>query len=274
LNEAITSAAETPLDWLIERLRSATIDYDPFAHYYLENVFPDDFYREMIDRLPGSGIYQNLFEVTTLKLDHFRYRDQRDLNQGWTDLLPADLKAFWDRFNAWFLGEKLARAVLRSFAEPLRARIGTEDRWPEVSVEAQFIRHKAGYFLGPHSDLHTKLVVLLLYLAPDWEGAHLGTSLFRPKDPTFSCPNSTHYPFEDFVKVKTAPYRPNSVLAFVRSDVSFHGVEPLSADDVTRSPRDLIQYVIYDKSARDIQLEERRALSGNAAGEVAAEEAK
>ena len=28
--------------------------------------------------------------------------------------------------------------------------------------------------------------------------------------------------------MKTAPYKPNSLLAFVRSDLSFHGVEPLS----------------------------------------------
>ena len=53
-----------------------------------------------------------------------------------------------------------------------------------------------------------------------------------PKDPGFTCPNSIHYPFEDFVKVETAPYKPNSLLAFLRSDVSFHGVEPLSEQDV------------------------------------------
>jgi hypothetical protein len=121
-------------------------------------------------------------------------------------------------------------------------------------VESQLIRHRAGYFLGPHSDLHTKLVVLLLYLAPAESAAHLGTSLYRPKVPGFTCPNSIHYPFEDFVKVKTAPYKPNSLLAFVRSDVSFHGVEPLSEQDVAACSRDLIQYVIYDRRAREAQL--------------------
>jgi hypothetical protein len=99
---------------------------------------------------------------------------------------------------------------------------------------------------------------LLIYLAPDDRAAHLGTSLFRPKDPNFTCPNSTHYPFEDFVKVKTAPYKPNSMLAFFRSDVSFHGLEPLSNSDLQATPRDLIQYVLYDKAAREQQLHERR----------------
>jgi hypothetical protein len=148
--------------------------------------------------------------------------------------------------------------VLESFAEPLRARLGEATSWPAVSVESQLIRHRSGYFLGPHSDLHTKLAVLLLYLAPDESAGHLGTSLYRPKDASFSCPNSTHYPFEDFVRVKTAPYKPNSLLAFLRSDISFHGVEPLSEQDVTTCGRDLIQYVIYDKAAREEQLRARQ----------------
>src|SRR5919198_619398 len=91
-----------------------------------------------------------------------------------------------------------AGAVLASFAVSLRARFGEEESWPAVSVESQLIRHRAGYFLGPHSDLYTKLVVLLIYLAPDESGGHLGTSLYRPKSPGFASRDSTHYPFEDF----------------------------------------------------------------------------
>jgi hypothetical protein len=249
--------AETPLSYAVNRLRAAEVVTDPYPHYYLENFFPPAYYRELLSHLPATSVYQNLFEVTTLKLDHFRHRDQRDLTEGWTSALPDELRDFWDRFDEWFLSPELAQAVLESFAEPLRARFGGRS-WPAVSVESQLIRHRAGYFLGPHSDLHTKLVVLLLYLAEDDSAGHLGTSLYRPKDSGFSCPNSTHYPFEDFVRVKTAPYRPNSVLAFLRSDVSFHGVEPLSEQDVTACGRDLIQYVIYDKQAREEQLRARR----------------
>ncbi len=248
----------TPLSHVVRRLRTAQVVTEPYPHYYLENVFPADYYRALLDHLPASEVYQNLFEVTDLKLDHFRHRDQRDLNEGWTRALPDDLRNFWDSFDEWFLGSDFAQAVLESFAEPMRERFGHRAVWPTVAVESQLIRHRAGYFLGPHSDLHTKLVVLLIYLAQDDSALHLGTSLYRPKDPSFSCPNSTHYSFEDFVKVETAPYKPNSMLAFVRSDISFHGVEPLSEQDVTTRGRDLIQYVIYDKEARDEQISQRR----------------
>lgn len=253
-----SSLSATPFSHVVERLRTAEIISEPYPHYYLEQVFPEDFYQTLLSHLPTSAVYQNLFEVTTLKLDHFRHRDQRDLNQGWTEGLPDELRNFWDDFDAWFLGDELAQAVLKTFAQPLSARFGEAASLPKVSVESQLIRHRAGYFLEPHSDLHTKLVVLLLYLAPDESAAHLGTSLYRPKDSNFSCPDSAHYPFEDFIKMKTAPYKPNSLLAFLRSDISFHGVEPLSEQDVTSCDRDLIQYVIYDKEAREQQLQARR----------------
>ena len=249
----------TPLSHFIERLRCANVEADPFPHYYIEGVFPDDYYQELLRHLPGSNVYENLYEVTTLKLDHFRHRIQRDLTDGWTNALPAELQPFWNSFNEWFLSPELAQAVVESFAEPLRPRIGNKTEWPEVSVEAQFIRHRAGYFLGPHSDLYTKLVVLLLYLAPDDGAQTLGTSLYRPKVEGFSCPDSKHYPFEDFIRVKTAPYKPNSLLGFVRSDISFHGLDPLTEQDVANEGRDVIQYVVHDKAVREAQLRAKRS---------------
>jgi len=295
----MTSKAESPtspLAHMIARLNAAEIIRDPYPHFYLRNVFPQAYYRAMLRNMPGGSVYQNLYEVTDLKLDHFKHRDQRDMSEGWTELLPVEIRPFWEDFTRWFMGPELARALLDTFAEPLRQQFGGTPL-PDTSVEAHFIRHRAGYFLGPHSDLFSKLVVLLIYLPPDESSAHLGTSLYRPKDPAFSCPNSTHYPFEDFVRVKTVPYLPNSMLAFQRSDRSFHGVEPLTDKDapgtagilpapvsdppasaspaggpgsasparrgilpapVSAGGRDLIQYVLYDKPVREQQLKARR----------------
>jgi hypothetical protein len=261
------STPKSPLIHLIERLRGAEVALEPYPHFYLEYVFPEDYYQTLLGHLPGGTLYQNLYEVTDLKLDHFRHRDQRDMTPGWTETMPAEIKTFWDRFSGWFLGPELAMAALRSFTGPLQERFGDEARWPAVSVEAQLIRHREGYFLGPHSDLWSKIVVLLFYLAPDERAAHLGTSIYRPKDPNFSCPKSAHYPFEDFIKVMTAPYRPNSLLAFLRSDRSFHGVEPLSSQDAALCDRDLIQYVVYDKQAREGQVRARHLPSASGGSE-------
>ncbi|HEU4795062.1 MAG TPA: hypothetical protein VFT02_05480, partial [Pyrinomonadaceae bacterium] len=66
--------------------------------------------------------------------------------------------------------------------------------------------------------------------------------------------------------VKTAPYKPNSLLAFVRSDISFHGLEPLTEHDVATEGRDLIQYVVHDRAAREAQLQAKRASAAERAG--------
>lgn len=255
------------LSHLIGRLRAAEVVPEPYPHFCLEGVFPDDYYQRILRHLPASTHYQNLYAVTDLKLDHFRHRDQRDMSPGWTEAMDAETKEFWDSFSGWFLGPELAESVLRSFGGPLRERFGDEPGWPPVSVEAQLIRHREGYFLGPHSDLWSKIVVVLFYLAHDDGAPHLGTSIYRPRDPEFSCPKSLHHPFEDFIKVETAPYRPNSLLAFLRSDRSFHGVEPLSTEDAATCDRDLIQYVLYDRQAREGQLRARRLASTSGAPE-------
>jgi hypothetical protein len=256
----------SPLRHFIDRLKTAEIIPDPYPHFCLDRVFPEEFYQSLLRQLPDKSAYQNLFKITTLKLDHFRFRDQRDLADDWTASLPDELRRFWDGFNTWFLGPELARAVFDSFADPMRTRFAERSEWPAVSVEAQLIRHQEGFFLGPHTDLSTKLVVLLIYLPPDDSHPHVGTSLYRPKKSGFTCPDSNHYPFDEFVNVKTAPYQRNSLLAFERSDRSFHGVEPFGGRDLATCNRDLIQYVLYDRSARQAQLEARRlaAMHGGA----------
>ena len=125
----------SPLQHFIDRLKTAAMISDPYPHYCLDRVFPEAFYRSLLRHLPDASAYQNLFQITTLKLDHFRFRDQRDLADGWTASLPDELRRFWEEFNAWFLGPELARAVLDSFAGPMRARFGESTEWPAVSVE-------------------------------------------------------------------------------------------------------------------------------------------
>lgn len=249
---------ERILAHVLERLSSAKVISAPYPHYCLDGFLPDDYYQSLLQQLPGDSSYRNLFETSSLKLENLRFREQRDLQDNWTLDLPDEKKIFWEQFNSWLYSPVLAEAVLESFSDIMQARFGTRAMWPEVSVEVQLIRHKAGYFLQPHSDLHTKLIVILIYLAPDASTEHLGTSLYRPRDPEFSCAQSLHHAYEDFIKVKTAPFQPNSILAFERSDRSFHGVEPTDEKDFQNSHRDLIQYVIYDKTRREAQLEERR----------------
>src|ERR1044072_3123398 len=102
----------SPFEHFCGSLAKARVELDPFPTFYLENIFPDDYYQDLLRHLPSTDVYDNLYEVTDLKLDHFRHRNQRDMDAGWIERLPEDLQPFWTFFNDWFLGPDLARAVL------------------------------------------------------------------------------------------------------------------------------------------------------------------
>jgi hypothetical protein len=88
---------------------------------------------------------------------------------------------------------------------------------------------------------------LLFYLPKDESQSHLGTSIYLPKDPKFTCEGGPHYSFENFTRVVTMPFKPNALFAFVKTNNSFHGVEPVLDPDTKR------WLLLYDVYARQVQ---------------------
>ena len=108
----------------------------------------------------------------------------------------------------------------------------------------QLVYDKKHYSLGPHTDHPSKVLSLLIYLPKDRSQISTGTSLYMPKDPELldkELPHK-HYPREDFLKVITMPYVPNSAFCFIKTNNSFHGVEAL---DMENTARWSIQYNLH-----------------------------
>ena len=64
-----SNSPTAPLAHMVSRFSTAEVLLYPYPHFYLENVFPDDYYHSMLHYLPDSSVYQNLWVVTDLKLD-------------------------------------------------------------------------------------------------------------------------------------------------------------------------------------------------------------
>jgi hypothetical protein len=46
---------------IMNKLSQATVHSTPYPHFYIENIFPDSFYQEMIANLPNtSSVSSNL----------------------------------------------------------------------------------------------------------------------------------------------------------------------------------------------------------------------
>ena len=134
----------------------------------------------------------------------------------------------------WLTGDGFVATLLARFKDPwLRERFGALDL-QRVSREVKLLRDRRGYALGPHTDGPNRIASIMFYLPADESRAGLGTTFYRPKDPSFRCPGGPHHRFEDFELVRSVPYVPNAMVCFLKTDWSFHGVEPVEAAGTRR----------------------------------------
>ena len=212
----------------------------PFEHMLVRDVFPADYYRAMREHLPDRealstlqslGRVQGKYSQTRLVLpflpDHLAKLDERR-------------RAFWLDVARWMLGSAFADLVLSRFPDVVGAR--EELRGASLNTEAMLVQDYTTYSLGPHTDGKRKVISVLFYLPADDSRPHLGTSLYIPHDVDFRCPGGRHYPADDFERVYTMPYVPNTLFAFPKSDYCFHGVEPIAEGEARR---DLLLYDIF-----------------------------
>lgn len=229
------------------RIGNAPIRNYPYPHFYLENVFPEGFYAEILGHLPPLEAYQPLAEtglVGAKRGSDRPYKDRHTMLMGESELArfdPPD-RGFWTDVVAWLQSEEVIRFVLQKFASLVKQRFKESLDTATFYPEFQLVRDSANYSLGPHSDHPTKVAVLIFYLPATADNPHLGTSIYVPKDPTFRCQGGPHYPRERFKKVVTMEYKPNSVFGFLKTSNSFHGVEPVAG---AGARRDLIQLSVY-----------------------------
>lgn len=230
-----------------DRLEDADIESDPFPHFYVEDVFPDDFYDELLAHLPGPDGYKRWTEVGKVKEDQYSKRSQFYLTNSWVENLEsAEMREFWGDVGSWLMGREFRRDVLSLFDPYRHLRFPDAESWPDTWSETLLLRHRANYYIGPHTDMPSRVMNLLFYL-PEDEGAEaVGTSVYEPKDPEFTCEGTSHHEFEDFNRVKTFPYKPNTVVGFLKTNRSFHGVEPISEEESEKTQRDVIQWMVYD----------------------------
>jgi hypothetical protein len=168
--------------------QTAFIQKEPFTHVYIQNVFPWDFYANLVQTLPGE------------------YTDKSYENRMMCEVSNPALK--------WMLGE--------SFKQTIQERMGLEGNYlPYI----RFVRDTADYSIKVHTDIKKKAITLLFYLPGDLSTLNYGTSVYVPKEQGFTSDGTKRFEFELFEKVYTAPFMPNSVFGFKRANNSFHGVE-------------------------------------------------
>jgi hypothetical protein len=224
---------------LIYNLANAPVRGYPYPHTYVPDVFPQNFYSELQRNIPDPKVMIPIAEARGVK--GYDQRFVLDLKSERVETLPDDKKRFWKEFAGWLLSGRFRQAVMTKFAPLIEQRFrGAQG--VEFYDEALLVEDITKYALGPHSDATRKVVTLLFYLPKDESQSHLGTSIYLPNDPNFTCQGGPHYQFKDFTRLITMPFKPNALFVFFKTANSFHGVEPVTDPDTKRW---LLLYDIY-----------------------------
>ena len=209
----------------------------PFPHLYIENIFSDDFYSKIQENLLETKEMTSLADLSSDNPGLSTYKDRLVMDFTLAESMKKirkDKREFWTSFGENF-SENFHNLLRGKFKTFLDMRFQYLD---DVSFrhEIKLINDKKNYSLGPHTDSLTKVISLLIYLPKDRSQIETGTSIYIPKDPNKlnkEMPH-VHYPHEDFHKVTTMPFVPNSVFCFIKTNNSFHGLEKLEMEDTDR----------------------------------------
>jgi hypothetical protein len=217
---------------LCYRVANARVLTYPYPHFYVTDVFPDEFYAAIQRNIPDPDAMIPIEEERPVKGYKERFVLQLKDDQH-LERVSADKRKFWREFGETLLSGRFASLMLQKFQPFVERRLG-DIKSMSFGQEALLVQDITKYSLGPHSDSRKKVITVIFYLPADESQAHIGTSIYVPKDPAFRCPGGPHYAFDKFNRMATMPFVPNAMFCFCKTDNSFHGVEPVEDPETRR----------------------------------------
>lgn len=199
----------------------------PFPHIVFRNIFPADFYRDLLRSVPAQGYEPITGTGTRVAL--------RLYGENLAKIDPA-LRPTWAAASAMLTSNEVERAIRNRLRDGLEIRAsgdkvsGVDDL--KLVAKPVVYLDKDGYQIKPHPDTRKKVVTMQLYCPADRSQEALGTTLYRA-----SLKGLFHVGSYCLEPVKTIPFLPNVGYAFVvlkayhsLTKMSWHGRPPIKTD--------------------------------------------
>lgn len=225
------------LHHVLGKLAQAEAVLSPFPHVVIDGVLPDDYYSDVIRNFPATSSMRPLDETGRVAKGNYRERMVTLFTEEDFGRLTSAQAGFWRGFADWMHSDTFLNAFVDKFQPMLEARIANihaAEGELKVRGDALLVNDQSNYEIGPHTDVPHRLVTFLFYLPQDTSMRELGTSLYTPKDASFTCWGGPHYPREDFDHATRVDFLPNRLVAFPKTERSFHGLERIDRDKVNR----------------------------------------
>lgn len=218
----------------------------PFPHICVPDIFPADFYAEIMRHRLADDCFTKLIDSGRVGKGYSGARACVFPKEVDRTPAPDESKAFWQELFGTFSDGEFSGIWLTLFQRAIAEKMA-DNKVQKLDLynELFLMRDTTTYSLGPHTDTPRKLVSVLFYLPQDDSQSGLGTSAYLPKDRSFTCLGGPHHGFDKFDLVATMPYLPNTLVAFPQTKRSFHGVEPVTREGAVR---DLLLFDLKLKS--------------------------
>ncbi len=225
------------LQHVLDRVARAELVTDPFPYVVVDDVFPADYYAQLLAHFPTAESLVPLGQSGRVPSSAYKERHVVLFNDEEFARLQPEQRAFWEAMAGWMYSDPFVNAFVTKFAaalQPRLAKILAADGALRSRGDALLVEDHTKYAIGPHTDAPHRLVSFLFYLPEDDSMRDLGTSIYKAKDPDFVCWGGPHHPFEPFERVRTIDFLPNRLVAFPKTERSFHGVEAITRENVRR----------------------------------------
>lgn len=242
------STHKVAMQYVLNRIGEVPITENPFPHAVVDDVFPDSYYQEIQRHFPPPASMVPLPE-TGRTSGAYRERLCVLLEPEALSRLAEPHRSFWVGLTGWLYHPDFINRVTRIFWPYVENRLAIlrgRDGSVRVRGDGLVVSDRTNYAIGPHTDSPHRLMSFLFYLPVDSSLKNYGTSLYQPKDPGFVCAGGPHHPFELFSRTSTLEFVPNRLFVFVKTERSFHGVEPIVQPDIDR------RLLIYNVRLADV----------------------
>lgn len=206
---------------------AAALDLDPFPHVVVERWLPDDVYAAVVKGVPPAVFFADR-EVTR----------QRLLVPF--SVAPAYAQRVW-RFVADEIGRSLSAALDAKFRDIVRDYVTSSCAQLPAGFDltlhpsdGRIMLRRPGYTIAPHRDPKWGFITGLVYLARKNDNEAYGTQLYRVVEDQEAPSGKPFYVDEARCRlVKSVPFRPNTLLAFLNSSGAHGASIPADAQPPT-----------------------------------------
>lgn len=242
---------------VLRNANRADIRINPFPHIVIENCLPQDSYNELSGTYPSdetilrlSGAAEKYYIRQNHRYDlcaHRALANPGAVGRGWRDFLQYHISAeFFREFIALFGPD------LQETYPQLESRFGrklsewtTGIRFDPVACSANVALdcqigintpvERMSSTRGVHTDMPDELFAMLLYFRPPDDqvaGGNFEMYRWKPGVPRRFVGRDVDSYDAEFVG--TVEYKPNTLVAFVNSEIALHGVSPRAPSNTSR----------------------------------------